>query len=95
MTLTREQHATMTAMLKGQGHTLWPMMRRALLRVGYIEAIGPVIEPSDARRARVPVRPYGLTDAGRKVLAEYQGEPEPKKLRPPAFKTLIFSKETE
>lgn len=73
MTLTKEQHTTLRAMADGSPFTLWPMMRRALLRAGYIEPDGPVPPPAETRHPKRPVRQYSVTAAGREALASYTG----------------------
>lgn len=76
VTLTKEQHATLSAMDRGGPHTLWPMMRRALLRAGYIAPNGPPPTPSETKRRVKPVRAYVVTQAGRDAIAAYPGPDE-------------------
>lgn len=48
------------------------MMRRAFLRAGYLLPDGPRTEPADRPHARIPVRAYAVTAAGRDACVEYE-----------------------
>lgn len=87
--LTKEQHAVLSAMDRGDPYTLWPMMRRCLLRHGLIVADGPPPPPSEGRHRQAPVRPYVITDAGRLAVKAYAGPVSPHHERYPK---IIFGK---
>lgn len=69
-TLNASQYAMLVTIRNGTPHTLWPMMRRALQARGLIEPAAPPIAPSDTSRRRQPTRPYVLSPAGERLLAE-------------------------
>lgn len=73
-TLSPLQYRTLVAIRDGQPHTLWPMMRRAFVRAGLIVAAGPPPEPSETRRAQVPVRLFSVTQIGHDAIAAHGAE---------------------
>jgi hypothetical protein len=87
--LTTEQHAVLSAMVEGEPHTLWPMMRRCLLRLGLIEPAGPPPPPSEVRHRQKPVRPYAVTEAGKIAVKAFAGMTKPHHERYPK---ILFGK---
>lgn len=70
--MTGEQYKVLRALERGEGCTLWPMMRRGFLRAHWIEPNGDQPPPCEKRHVKAPVRPYLVTRRGRTALRAHE-----------------------
>jgi hypothetical protein len=77
MKLTKTQFDVLDSMVKGSPFTLWPTMRRAFLRAKFIAPAGKAVPPANKRYAKIPVKPYRVTEEGHKALEAYDGPRTP------------------